>query len=468
MLPLPNINLAEWNIGLALQGNDTNISYALSQNWARIWKVNKTTIQAFLAVSNHTLANTPTIILEWPAKGNMNAKGKNNAVLNITEDMAPFVDVNSDGIYNALQGDYPKIKGDQMLWLVYNDAGPTPHTEIANTPAIGVEVKMSIYGYHNYTSIDNLLFYELQLRNKKQTLDSFTVGTYIDFDLGYPKDDYIGYDSSRNMGYVYNSVPNDSSGNTLDYRDSIPMAAIRMLEFPGNDCNNFMPLGSFMYFRNSNSTIYGNPKNGQQVYGYLNHTWLENTQAKAPSSDPLGVYCDGWQGTGQKVKYVFDGKNYWDMCSYLFPAEDYRMVMAITPQTFHKDSSMKLAFAIVATERIYHNACPSYSLNALNAAVNQAKLIYCNPIISAIGNTSINNNETTAFPNPATNTLTIRGNFGKETTIKIYNPLGQEMLQPITAQNKEVTIDVTQLPIGLYLLQLVSPEKNTTIKFFKN
>lgn len=91
---------------------------AYMQKWARIWKVNRSTIDSFRTLTAHTIANTPGVINEWPAKGNVHAKGSNGATLTITTDLAPFVDVNADGHYNALDGDYPEIKGDQMLWWV--------------------------------------------------------------------------------------------------------------------------------------------------------------------------------------------------------------------------------------------------------------------------------------------------------------------------------------------------------------
>ncbi|HPI53194.1 MAG TPA: hypothetical protein PLU10_00810, partial [Chitinophagaceae bacterium] len=48
-------------------------------DWDKIWKVNRSTIDSFLTLTSHTLLNTPAVILEWPAKGNMYAAGKNGA-----------------------------------------------------------------------------------------------------------------------------------------------------------------------------------------------------------------------------------------------------------------------------------------------------------------------------------------------------------------------------------------------------
>ena len=47
----------------------------------------------------------------------------NGHTINFDKDLAPFVDVDNDGNYNPLNGDYPKIKGNQSIWWVMNDNG---------------------------------------------------------------------------------------------------------------------------------------------------------------------------------------------------------------------------------------------------------------------------------------------------------------------------------------------------------
>lgn len=76
----------------------------------KIWKIDRLNIEEFKTnFANGSVQNgTYTIsndILTWPAIGTGN----------YTRNMASFVDVNGDGLYNPLtEGDYPKITGDQM------------------------------------------------------------------------------------------------------------------------------------------------------------------------------------------------------------------------------------------------------------------------------------------------------------------------------------------------------------------
>ncbi len=107
-------------------------------NYDKIWKVDINDINTFLyqfSLGNVPLTYTPTAdILSWPAKGT-GAKSRN---------LAPFVDVNNNGIYDPLVGgDYPKIKGDQTLYYIFND-NFGPHTETGGLP-FGVEVQAMAY-----------------------------------------------------------------------------------------------------------------------------------------------------------------------------------------------------------------------------------------------------------------------------------------------------------------------------------
>ena len=82
-----------------------------SPTWNRVWKVNKTTVDSFVLGLFGT--NIPLSISSWPGNGDAN--------YNQAKKLAPFYDVNNDGIYNPTQGDYPLIQGDQAIYFIYND-----------------------------------------------------------------------------------------------------------------------------------------------------------------------------------------------------------------------------------------------------------------------------------------------------------------------------------------------------------
>lgn len=96
------------------------------EKWDRLWKVNKTDVEYHI---NHweDLNYQPVEVIEnWPAHGDTD---KGQAFY-----LAPFVDYNNDGLYNPMDGDYPEIKGDQSIFLMYNLIRPfVVYSQIVDT-----------------------------------------------------------------------------------------------------------------------------------------------------------------------------------------------------------------------------------------------------------------------------------------------------------------------------------------------
>lgn len=74
------------------------------------------------------------VIANWPAHGDV-SKGQ-------AYYLAPFVDNNNDGDYNPLDGDYPKIKGQQAIYYIYND------NKMAREYTSVNGIRSTLYGLH--------------------------------------------------------------------------------------------------------------------------------------------------------------------------------------------------------------------------------------------------------------------------------------------------------------------------------
>jgi hypothetical protein len=159
----------------------------------------------------------PQSILNWPAHG---PQGGYSYYL------APFYDVNEDGLYNPYDGDFPyyefpedgitdnpdcldtrdlapKLYGDQTLWWVYNDAG-NEHGETGGAP-LGVEVHAQAFAYADQGVLNDQTFYQYNLINRSTNVyHDFRVGLWTDVDIGGANDDYIGCDVEKGLGYAYN------------------------------------------------------------------------------------------------------------------------------------------------------------------------------------------------------------------------------------------------------------------------
>ncbi|NLA25679.1 MAG: T9SS C-terminal target domain-containing protein, partial [Bacteroidales bacterium] len=191
----------------------------------------------------------PDIIMNWPAHG---PAGGYDTYL------APFWDVDGDGYYNPLMGDFPyyefpnegitddpdcirprnrmpKLFGDHTLWWVYNDRGNI-HTETGGDP-IGMEFRAQAFAFSTNDELNDMTFYNYNIINRSTyTLYETYFGVWTDADLGGAVDDYTGCDVERGLGYVYNGDDfDDDHRGSLGYGAQPPAIGIDFFEGPYQD-----------------------------------------------------------------------------------------------------------------------------------------------------------------------------------------------------------------------------------------
>lgn len=394
-----------------IDSGSTSVSYATSQKWARIWKVNRTTIDSFRQYSSHTISNTPLSILEWPAKGNPYAKGAGGAALSVTKAMAPFVDVNNDGNYNPLAGDYPRIKGDQMLWWIINDAGPT-HTASAAMPLL-VDIQISAYAYKRGTAIDNVIFYEYDITTKGSSIfRDFTIGFHADFDLS--TSDYTGFDSSHRMGFNY--------GNSTVQ----PTAGLAVLDI-GDSATGYLPLGSYMSFANGGGAN-GDPTNGLEYYRLM----TSHNRAGTPLAN------------GMRYQYNVDSE-----CVNNHVPGDRRFVTATPIFLVYPGTTFNIATALIIAPS---TGCPVMNLDSLYHTADSAFKYYWHPPANSLPN-SIRGERVSAlrlFPNPATSSVCIETGTTTTGVVQVYDAFGRSVSVSQTFQAGKLQLNIATLPAGVY------------------
>ncbi|MDD3685206.1 MAG: T9SS type A sorting domain-containing protein [Bacteroidales bacterium] len=234
----------------------------------RVWKIDKADVLShYNNVHNSTSYYVAPDLYTWPANG---PEG-------YSEILAPFVDTDSDGIYNPQQGDYPEMKGDQMLWWINNDV-ISPHNETNGLP-LGVEIQYTFYSYLNENPANNWddlinyqTFMNVKIINRSQNnYDSVFTGIWTDADLGLASDDFVGCDVMRSSFYFYNGDSIDESGSgALGYGENPPIQTITFLNSPShvpNFPNVFM--SRFMYF---DAFFMGDPSIPENYYNFMNGT----------------------------------------------------------------------------------------------------------------------------------------------------------------------------------------------------
>ncbi len=125
-------------------------------------------------------------------------------------DGAPFDDRNGNGTYEPAI-DIPGQKGaDQTIWFVANDLDTGRTRGLYGRRPLGIEMQVTIWAYNREGALGNTLFKYYRLINKSTNrFDSLFVSQWVDPDLGYYGDDYLGCDVPLNMQYCYNAFPFD-------------------------------------------------------------------------------------------------------------------------------------------------------------------------------------------------------------------------------------------------------------------
>lgn len=347
------------------------IEEATCTQWDRFWKVDRSDVIVFremIARGQKEVVRTDATfasIREWPARGNTDALGSDGTVLQtlITaptnlRSYAPFIDVNNNGIYDWEAGDYPSIDvreecgvteiggPDQYIFSIFNDVGNTKTQ--TSTDGIGLEVQRTAFAYSTKDYLNDATFYNYRLINRGAlTLDSCHTATFSDADLGFATDDYVGCDTARGLGILYNQSSVDGSAGQINaYGDQVPMVGVDFFigpkkfttsPFTGRDTVYKLKMSKFTYFRNTGLGFpdeITDPTTGIQFFRYMTGT---NKAGNPFTNDFTGVAGQPSKGYGQgpNNNFVFFGDpgiaGTWSECFSGNPAGDTRFIHSAGP-----------------------------------------------------------------------------------------------------------------------------------------
>lgn len=389
--------------------NSGNTDNATIDKWAKIWKVTSADIDNFLAQTNHTVNNTPAAVLHWPGRGNTYARGNNNILLDIQEDMAPYYDFNSNGKYEPLLGEYPLLKGKQLLWWVINDNGPL-HNATNNGQSLKIQVEVTADAYSNGTLKDNVVYYSYRLKNRSGiNYTNMRFGQYVDFDLGVFSNDYVGYDSTFRIGYVYN----DSSDGNWGYGNSVPIVGLTFIVVPGDNGNNHLPLGGFRS---------------------LNYNFNEDSEYFLDSSMRIM-------------------QPYFNECTDSAIPGDRKFIISTDDFNLAAGTWDGIVTALVVADPSPNNVCPFFDSTTIKIVADTAWGNHWQTL--TIGNQEQNLENINLYPNPAHNTIILSGaNVTAKTNIVLYDALGRKHDVAIQKKGNEAIIDIKNLPCGMYVLSI--------------
>ncbi len=298
----------------------------------------------------------PDIIKDWPANGDV-SRGQ-------SQWLAPFVDLNGDNVYEWEQGEYPYydihnklckpvkdangdyyyeptpeggiladqvLKGDQTVWWIFNDNGNI-HSESKGN-AIGVEIRAQAFAFSTNDEINNMTFYTYEIINRSTyRLTQTYFSQWVDTDLGYAQDDYVGCDVGRGLGYCYNGKAIDGNGKKDQYGAQPPAIGVDFFQGPymdadGIDNPKYDANGVQICDESINGVNFGDTIIDNERFGMRRFVFHNNSTGSAAMTDPklAAEYYQFLRGIwkdGTKMTYGGDAHNSGGpVCDFMFPDE---------------------------------------------------------------------------------------------------------------------------------------------------
>lgn len=176
-----------------------------SDSWKNVWTVTQDQIKEHRNNLRNPDYQIPTSIAEWPANGNGG----------FATYLAPFIDANNDGIYDATLGDYPAIKGTKSAYCVFNDKAEEHRASFGLE--LGIEVQFMAYVLEN----NDAVYLEYFIINRGiNDYPKINIGFFLDGECGNPNDNYAGtLELFPQSVFIYNGddFDDDHFGNKLPF-----------------------------------------------------------------------------------------------------------------------------------------------------------------------------------------------------------------------------------------------------------
>ncbi len=394
----------------------------------------------------------PEVIANWPGNGRVE--------YDESAHLAPFVDVNQNGWYEPLSGDYPLIYGDQCIMVISSDSRTLNEDQSAGMETVSLYFLVESEGPSERTMhVKNFI------TNKSENdYETFSIGVWADFDIGLSINDYVGSSPENDFFYGYNGEETDGPITISEvYGDNPPAQAV---VFPNRE------LFSFMYFNNSGSAINGAATLPIHFYNYLNSTWKN----------------------GQPLLYGGDGANNANnpdsIVQFMYPhlatstdPSDWNEITAGNPPADRRGVGAVAPFPLASGEQFCLDYLFTHAFGNEDSPFDEVIQLY-NDVPVAIANYQDLNvacaweqfpltlNEEQAdiqfllYPNPTTGYVAVAGLGEGEYQADVYAVSGQIVLTKVLG-GRTNRIETDRLASGVYLVQISKEEVLSTLKLIK-
>jgi len=491
--------------------DSVNYSVDMDTTWSYIWKLTKADIeyhkqhwtdQGYVPIHD---------ILAWPGNGDIS--------LGQAQQLAPFFDMNNDGIYNPDDGDYPSIRGDQALFFIFND-DRGPHLETSGRK-LKVEFHGMAYAFDipDDSAFSKSVFLNYKIYNRSATTYHDTyLSVFTDLDIGLYSDDLLISDVGRGSYIGYNGKKSDGNGQNITYGNHPPAQSVTLLAGPlmlptGEDRPRFDNSGHPLCDESVNGYGFGDGIANNERLGLNTTVTLFNTGYQIPSFmiDPdfyyqyFNIMNAVWKdsthltyggkghpdygGYGPECHFIFPGESdtlnwgcgcqapngpvNWTETTANIPPNDIRGVGSVGSFNFLPGEMKELDIAFVWA-RDYTSPDTLASLSKLRTLIDVVRNAFFTNKLPGGGSflgmyepQSLAVEDISVYPIPASSTVTIgfRINRNESSEIQIISSLGRVIKSFTLPQGREsFLVDVSGYTSGLYLVTIRSGETVITKK----
>ncbi len=382
---------------------------------------------------------------------------------------APWSDNDNDNVYSP-SFDSPKLFADENIYTVFNDYNPEQVEKYFRKPQLNLELHLSVFAFKDQNFLGDVIFKRYKIINKNRSpIEKFYFSFFVDPDIGFSNDDYVGCDSSLGLSYAYNSKNNDDILGT-----NVPAVGQLILGNKKNGTENYPGMTSFTPLSDWNNIVRVFPVSDDSSASYAYNeikgfkqdgSSVINPVTKAPTLFPLNgdpVSKKGW----------YLGRN--DPSA---EADDYFYLLSSGPVDLAPDESITIDIA-----NFYSTG--SSNLNSVTLLKEKAKLIkqfYSDSLVKEEyftgyllpGDFILYQN----YPNPFNLSTIIKYSIpGSATgsgsarfvTLRVYDILGREITTLVDELQLpgtyKVIFNANELTSGIYFYTLSTGNYNFTKK----
>ena len=305
---------------------------------------------------------------------------------------APYYDNDGNGSYDPTVDEPGLANADQVIWMAVNDLDQGAAASLYGALPIGLETQVTLWGYARTDALGDVIFkkYKIIYKGTEESaadsrIEDMYFAQWSDPDLGDFGDDFAGADVDLSLGYVYNSIENDSHYVTFglappaagyDFLQG-PIVPVYQTDADGNiavddDGNQLLdeasqaifdgglrpgyknlPMTAFVYFAAGSSI--GDPDLGEYSGTLQWYNLLQGFQPQDDVDNPV-PYTNPL--TNADTKFTLDGDptraTGWNDGIPL-PAGDRRMVLATGPFEMALGDTQEVVVALlgaISTDRL--------------------------------------------------------------------------------------------------------------------